>query len=130
MDSVPSLSRLVMICALYAAGYPRLPLLFLFLQVIHFSGLVLFLASIWRLLGRFSRYGVSSSGSSGQGLWCIVVTKVLHLIGSHEVVVHATLEIALAQHAALVIVHSAVGAQAAQVRLHNVLAFGIVVERE
>jgi hypothetical protein len=73
---------------------------------------------------------MSSSSGSGQGLWCIVVTKILHLVGSHEIVVHATLQIALAQHAALIVVHATVGAQAAQVRLHDVLALGIVVERE
>jgi hypothetical protein len=73
---------------------------------------------------------MSSSSGSGQSLRCIVVTQILHLVGSHEVVVHATLEIALAQHATLVVVHSTVGAQAAQVRLHDVLALGIVVERK
>jgi hypothetical protein len=73
---------------------------------------------------------MSSSSGSGQSLWRIVVTQILHLVGGHEVVVHATLEIALTQHAAFVVVHSTMGAQAAQVRLHNVLALGIVVEGE
>jgi len=71
-----------------------------------------------------------SSSGSGQSLWRVVIAQILHLVRRHEVLVHATLEVALAQHAALVVVHSAVGAQAAQVRLHNVLAFGIVIERE
>jgi hypothetical protein len=92
--------------------------------------LALFLASFWCLVGRFGSYDMSSSSGSGQSLRCIVVTQILHLVGSHEVVVHATLEIALAQHATLVVVHSTVGAKAAQVRLHNVLALGIVVKRE
>jgi hypothetical protein len=113
MDSLPSLSRLVMLCAMLAAGYPCLPLLFLFLQVVYPSGPILFLASFRRLLGRIGRYGVSSSGSSSQCLWCIVITQILHLVGSHKVVVHATLKIALAQHATLVVVHSTVCAQAA-----------------
>jgi hypothetical protein len=73
---------------------------------------------------------MSGSSGSGQSLWCVVVTKILHLVRRHEVVVHATLKIALAQHATLVVVHSTVGAKAAQVRLHNVLALGIVVKRE
>jgi hypothetical protein len=114
MDSLPSLSRLVMLCAMLAAGYPCLPLLFLFLQVVYPSGPILFPASFRRLLGRIGRYGVSSSGgSSSQRLWCIVITQILHLVGSHKVVVHATLKIALAQHATLIVVHSTVCAQAA-----------------
>jgi hypothetical protein len=75
--------------------------------------LALFLASFWRLVGRVGRQDMSSSGSGRQRLWCIVVTQILHLIGGHEVVVHATLQIALAEHPALVVVHATVGAQAA-----------------
>jgi hypothetical protein len=73
---------------------------------------------------------MSSSGGGGESLRCVVVTQILHLVRSHEVVVHATLQIALAQHATFVVIHSTMGAQAAQVRLHDVLALGIVVERE
>jgi hypothetical protein len=73
---------------------------------------------------------MSSSSGSSQSLWRIVVTQILHLVRRHEVVVYATLKVALAQHTALVIVHSTVGAQAAQVGVHDVLALSIVVERE
>lgn len=63
-------------------------------------------------------------------MWCVVEAEILHLVGRHEVLVHATLEIALAQHAAFIVVHATMSAQAAEVRLHNVLTLGIVVERE
>lgn len=73
---------------------------------------------------------MSSSGGGSQSLWSVVETKILHVVGRHEVLVHAALKVALAQHATLVVVHAAMGAQAAKVRLHNVLTFGIVVERK
>lgn len=92
--------------------------------------MLLFLVFSWRIFCRIGGRGVSSSGGGSQSLWSVVETKILHLVGRHEILVHATLEVALAQHAALFIVHAAVGAQAAEVRLHDVLAFGIVVERK
>lgn len=73
----------------------------------------LFLASFCWLFRRICGRSMSSGGGGSQSLWSVVKPKILHLIGRHEVLVHATLEVALAQHAALFVVHAAVGAQAA-----------------
>ena len=58
------------------------------------------------------------------------IPQVLHLVRRHQASFHATAQVSLAQLAALGRVDSTGGFEAAEVLLHERLAFGVVVERE
>jgi len=58
------------------------------------------------------------------------IPQILHLVRCHQAPLHATAQVALAQLTALGRVDSTGGLEAAEILLHERLAFGVVVERE
>jgi hypothetical protein len=58
------------------------------------------------------------------------IPQVLHLVRRHQASFHATAQVALAQLATLGRVDSTSSLEAAEVLLHERLAFGVVVQRE